>query len=766
MFGYASYRFIAPKFSTAEEKLAGAQAYLAHDRPEAAIDQVNALLDGGKLKGEAAGRAHLMVAEALEAAQKQKHLSVDANHANIITQTRQAVALGVKPTGDMYRRLAESYEALDKPAEALLNYRLAMRSDADLDVRFQKKIIELQLASGDAGAGQTIETYLAHAHLSPTERAWAVEQKARLLINGGDLARARAVLDEGLKLTSDSVRQGALNYWVGYIAWALGKQDEAERYLRVARDQLGVADPLDADAAELLGRILLDRGQNAQATSCFQVVLTSHPDSAAAPAALLGRGLARIAVGEDDAGLVDLHDLTMRTSEKTSRAKNKERVVEGLRHASAVLSGKGNFAGAIEVLAYEQRLVGDPPAEFYARLGVVFEKRADQVEASLTEVVDGERTKRLVQVRQLRASAGDAYVSYSNALTLADDKGYADALWKGVDLYDRSGDIQRTISALELFVNQKPDDPLTPDALLRLGRAYQASGQFDKAIEAFQRNQFRYPQSLAASKSGVPLAQAYIAKGSDYYAKAETVLKGVVENNPLLTPVAEEFKQALFELGQLYYRTGRYEEAVARLEEWTERYPKDARLGELLFLMADSYRKSAMLLDAQLAGARVGAAAAGAARPEAAGDRAADAVEASSERKQRLGKAKQLYDKVVDAYRQAPPRSDIGKLQLKLSHFYRADCLYDLGDYGAAVKLYDAAAFRYQDDPSALAAYVQIVNAYCAMGKVEEAKTANERAKWLLRRMPPEAFTDGSFAMPKQYWDQWLNWAGESGMWK
>jgi hypothetical protein len=81
------------------------------------------------------------------------------------------------------------------------------------------------------------------------------------------------------------------------------------------------------------------------------------------------------------------------------------------------------------------------------------------------------------------------------------------------------------------------------------------------------------------------------------------------------------------------------------------------------------------------------------------------------------------------------------------------------------VKLYNAAAFRFQEDPSALAAYVQIVNAYCAMGNFGEARTANERAKQLLRRIPPDAFSDGSFAMPKAYWEQWLKWTNDAGMW-
>src|SRR5262249_312937 len=150
-------------------------------------------------------------------------------------------------------------------------------------------------------------------------------------------------------------------------------------------------------------------------------------------------------------------------------------------------------------------------------------------------------------------------------------------------LYDRASAVTDVISALKLFAAERPDDKLAPDALLRLGRAYQAAGQFDDAIASFERCQFRYAKSLAASKSAVPLAQAYIAKGPDFYGKAERVLIGVVENNPNLDPDAEEFKQSLFDLAQLYYRTGRFEEGIRRLEEFVDRYPNDERMGQLLF---------------------------------------------------------------------------------------------------------------------------------------------------------------------------------------
>jgi hypothetical protein len=74
-------------------------------------------------------------------------------------------------------------------------------------------------------------------------------------------------------------------------------------------------------------------------------------------------------------------------------------------------------------------------------------------------------------VRDSRAKAGDAYIAYSRAQTLKDDKGYGQALWKGIELYDVAGDLPRAINALETFVNERPDDEMTPDALLRLGQS-------------------------------------------------------------------------------------------------------------------------------------------------------------------------------------------------------------------------------------------------------------------------------------------------------
>jgi tetratricopeptide (TPR) repeat protein len=791
LFAYAAYLFIDPKPGlTIEQKIDLARTYLTYERPEAAVDQLNKLLQGEKLTLENEAKIHLLLAESIEAAQKLKHLDLPANHERIIEQTKIAISQAVKTDANVYRRMGESYEALGNAEQALKNYRLAEAMDADRSLRLKRKVIDLQMSQGDLGAAEaSLDEYLKDSKLSDSERAWALGEKSHMLADAGKFIEARALLGEALRLNPDPMAQGQLHYWLGYSQWKLGDTSEAERLLRVARDLMKVRHPTDADAAFTLGKIRQEKGDYKEASSFYESVLVSHPDSPVAILAKLGRGLCRISLNQDNAGLNDLQTLVSEVSNKPAHKRKWAEIVAGLRDAAATLAMRDNFAGALEAMGYEQQLMPNPAGEFFARLAKVYERRAEQVDGSVADAPNpDERFRRETQVREFRTKAGDAYIAYAKSLGGTDDKGYGDAIWKAVELYDRCGSLPLSIAALELFIAERPDDALAPEALLRLGRAYQAAGNFDKAIAALQRNQFRYPNSLAASKSGVPLAQAYMAKGPESYGKAEKTLKAVIENNHLITPDAEEFRQALFELGQLYYRSERFEEAGAKFEEIVERYPDDKRITQLVFLMGDSYRKSALLLrdaiaakdrekqaadDAHLAAAKTGGKGAAATQPSQDGDdlraasaRAADERSAGEQAvKDRLNKAGELYARVIDRFKQAAPKADGDKLYLKLAHFYRADCLYDLGDYRGAIKFYDAAALRYQDDPSVLAAYVQIINSWMKLGRPDEARTANERAKWLLRKMPAGAFQEvGGLEMNKQYWEQWLKWSNDAGV--
>jgi tetratricopeptide (TPR) repeat protein len=757
LFIWAAILLIDPKAGpTVDDNIATARTLLQHERPDAAIDLLNKLLSSSKLDKPHEGTIHLILSEAIAAAQNQKDakIRIPRKDEQIIQQINLALADDVKPSYEIHRRLAESYEMLGDPNLAIQHYRSAAVMDPDHSLRIARKIIDLQLANDEASAGTSLDDYLARKDLSQSERAWALGESAHLAIDHNKFTDAREMLAEAAKLSNDQSDQGQLNYWLGYCAWKLRDLDEADRLLRLARDEMRGRHPLDGDAAYLLGRMAADKKDWKVAISFFEVVLTNHPESRTVPLAKLGRGVSRIEVADDDAGLTDLHDLVNQLNQRApGKIKFGDEVLQGLRDAGQAMTQRGNYQGALELLAYEQDIQPQVPPQFFARLSSVYEKRADQLQKISTTAKTGDQLRMQQESHDLETKAGDASIAYSRALTVTDDKGYGDALWHGIDLYDQVGDLQRSAAALQVFISERPQDPMAPDALLHLGRAYQAMGQYDDAIAAFQKNILRHPNSLAASKSAVPLAQAYMAKGPEFYPRAEATLQQLMEN-PLITPKAEEFKQSLFDLAQLYYRTGRYEEARDKLAELNDRYPNDEKSSQVLFLMADSYRKSAHLLGTDTS----------ATQPTS--QPAVDPSEILAAKKERLQKAGELYQRVIAAYANKPPVDDMDKLYVKLSHFYRGDCAYDLGDYDQAIHLYNTAAGRYQDDASTLSAYVQIVNSYCALGKFDEARAANQRAQVLLKRIPQETFADGSFSLPKEYWSDWLKWTGDSGLWK
>lgn len=762
LFGYTAYIFIDPKAGpTAARRIEQAREFLKQDRPEAANALLRDLLTSGQLPPIQEGAVHMLLAESIDQWQHLKHESLTINHTRIIEQTKLAIARGIEADAAAERRLADSYEALGNAREAITHYRKTMELDPGHALQFRRRVIDMQLAAEDHdAAAKSLDEYLKLSEVTAGERAWAMGEMAHVLVDKKQYEEARKLLGEAIKLAGqETTEQGRFNYWLGYCAWKLGNLPEAERYLRVARDQLRTQHPLDADAAYALGKIRQEQKDYTGANSFYASVIQNHLDSPVAQLAKLWRGVCRIALGDEEAGLSDLHDQVKRIRERESTpARLKEETIIALRQASALLSASGNVQGALEVIAYEQELQPKAADDFFLRLGRLYERYADQIEGGLADARLADRAQREEKVRQNRSKAGDAYIAYARLRTLQDDNAYGQALWRGIELYESAGDLPRVMNALETFIAERPDDPLTPDALMRLGQAYHVAGLFDKAIGAYRKNQFRYSKSLAASKSGVPLARAYIAKGPDFYKQAEATLKAVVEDNPQVTPDAQEFRESIFELAKLYSRTARYEMAIAELEEMTHRYPSDERMGQLLFLMADAYRNSAGVLDAKIA----------ASKSLAATKPSVDLAEAIRAKRDRLGRARDMYTQVIEYYRGTAPARNEDKQDLKLAHFYRADCVYDLADYPDAIKLYGEAAFRYQDDTSSLAAYIGIINANVSLGKIEEAKAANERAMWVLRRMPKESFDEnrGNFTLPRQRWDEWLNWARKSGIWK
>ncbi|MEA2736554.1 MAG: hypothetical protein QOE14_3005, partial [Humisphaera sp.] len=373
---------------TLNQKLAVARAYLRDDRPDAAAEAISRLMAAEKFPREVEGQVHLALAEALDAAQRQRPQSVPAVHVKIIEETQIALAQGVQPSGEIYRRMGENLESLGKPVEAVAQYRQAIAMDPARAIRLQRKVIDLQLASSDwAPAEASIDAYLAAPEIADTERAWAKLTKAQLLIDRGDFVDAKRLLDEAIALDANEIAQAEARYRLGVCVWKLGNLDDAQKLIGAARATFRGQHPLDAEAAYALGKIAMERSDPKLATVLFDTVITSFPQSTVAPLARLSRGLARIQKGEEDQGLFDLRTAT---EQAKSTPTLREEALASLRKASTTLAGKGNQQGAIELLNCEQSLDANPPAGFFARLSEAHEKRAEQIERSLSDAAPAE----------------------------------------------------------------------------------------------------------------------------------------------------------------------------------------------------------------------------------------------------------------------------------------------------------------------------------------------------------------------------------------
>ena len=89
---------------------------------------------------------------------------------------------------------------------------------------------------------------------------------------------------------------------------------------------------------------------------------------------------------------------------------------------------------------------------------------------------------------------------------------------------------------------------------------------------------------------------------------------------------------------------------------------------------------------------------------------------------------------------------------LRASYLYVADCLFDLGRIEDAVEAYREAAWRYENDPIAISAAMQVAHCFHRMGQPAESRAALGRMRWLVEKIPAESFDRRAGMSPKSYW--------------
>jgi tetratricopeptide (TPR) repeat protein len=323
----------------------------------------------------------------------------------------------------------------------------------------------------------------------------------------------------------------------------------------------------------------------------------------------------------------------------------------------------------------------------------------------------------------------------------------ATAMWTAAGLFDEGGNHGRAISVLRAFVRERGDAEIIPRVLLRLGRSLQAEEYFKDAVDAYQRNISSFPRSPHANASLIPLAECFMSLGVDYETEAENALQRIIQNSAIFTPDAPEFRDAMYLLGDLYCRQGRYEEALPILDETLRNYPNDARVSRGMFLAADAYMHSALAIKDELL------------LPEFVGD----IKRLRAELTNRFEEAAERFRTLRERLEQSDEArlGELDRIYLRDARLYEAACHFELGRYKDALALYERAAWIYKDSPASLGAYVQVINCYIFLGRKPDAESALRRAQYLVRSIADEHFQAAGQFESREGWERYFEWVAE-----
>lgn len=326
-------------------------------------------------------------------------------------------------------------------------------------------------------------------------------------------------------------------------------------------------------------------------------------------------------------------------------------------------------------------------------------------------------------------------------------------LWRSAENYLRGADYRRTERMMTRYLDQEPRR-LRARALTLVGEARLAAGDATGALLPLQQCVAAYPRDPDAYRARVVAARALEELGR--LDEAQSMLLHNLEQDAL-TPRSVDWRDALFELGELLHRQGvaagfqaqqlglnsndparrreahhqleiagkRFQDAARRLSEAAQRYPHDPRSVLARYLLADSYRRLARVPHAKLAG-------------EPIASRRAELA------RQMRGYLQQAYDQYHALANELADRRDETELTpseaavARNCYLVRGHMLFELGRYLEAIEAYSDATNRYQNVPCALEAYQQIAACYRRLNDPAKARGTLEQARVVLSTLPTD----------------------------
>lgn len=742
-----------------------AEALVSAQKWEEAIvllnDRVRGYVDSGIATDEERARFRLARGRAFAGAIAVPGADRAENHRVVVDDLVAAEKSGQKLEPTDVSRLIESLVALDRVDEAVRRMATLDKDDTSRRVRLTRLIIDACLSGGPGREGQTLEL-LASLAVEPTlsaqERAWVLVRQAEMLIAAGRAEEAITKLLRDMQRLRDAAPpiMGELHLRLGEAYMAAGNEPAANKQLELADTLLETHSPLRADAALFLGRLLksaagADAEQMQRAADRFGVIIADFSASPAYLPAVLELAEIDASRGDHDMACeryAELVEAVRRPEQARRRDALADRVSASLMERQSGSFLAADFDSSLRYAELAASLYDDSniPARLLLALAQTHRSIAEGLLGATGEGADGaiarlDPATRSELKRHLLA-AGEWFRRHAEKVSAEDTARYLDSRWLAADSYDLAGDMEEAKRDFAIYAEGAPDDdPRRPDAKFRLAQVFQVERDYSTAASLFR--EVMASSGATSDRARVPLARCLLADSDPANdTEAEQLLLATVDGS-VVGPDAEAFREALIELAGVYYATGRYAEAIARLEESLSRFESDPRAPLLRYKLADANRLSAAQIAQTL---RQGL-------PQAT----REALDA--ERIARLRSAAAMFEQVRASLESVTGRSltALERVCLRNAYFAVGDCLFDLGDYNGAIAAYDAARLAYAEEPSSLVAMVQIVNAYVQQEQWAQARTANERARQHLARYPDDVWQSPDIPMEKKHWERWLD---------
>lgn len=736
---------------------------IAHESlsPQAHLERVRRLREAGALTRthayllhllkdpdhplEFRGKLHLLLLRTVHRAESGFRTHRPENSRTITANFRQALRCGATPEAEDWIALGEAYDWSSRERKAIDAFDKALALEPPRADRIVRRLIEMQRVP-PAPLGPELLTALDRILENPDATArnyyWAVRQKIDWLLDREFRTEALSLVEGAKKRLNGTPERIALTYLEAFCLRGAGRGPEAETLLRSLRNNWTKRDTLWAEAGWLLGKLQQEEGRPQAALSFFEEVMTAFPSGEVYDACRLGRGECLVMLERFDRALDAFRSLRGRLRPgEGHRFLDRDALRSILTAAGESRLQSGDQKLGIQFLELALSFV--PPDDRDAQSHLVTRIAGAEVEMARRARAAARTPEDVQRARALFADAARRYLEQADLQPL-DGAGAGRALRLAADNFDGAGRTEDVIEVLSRLVRDHPKHEDRAEAQYRLGRAYQALQDYPLAIATFEKVIEDHPRLPDALRSMVPLAECLLTSGGEDAQRGLDLLLDIVDDRgavTLLAPEAQEYRQALIRLAEFYvHADGRvvpdhYEQAIARLESAISLYPEDEQIPRLRFLLAESYRLSAQRMLAN---------------PD---PQVVAAVRHEAERRLRSGLANYVEVKKALAWGDASSLSDLERTYLRASYLYVGDSLFDLNELERAVEAYRETAWRYENEPAAISATLQVVHSYQRMGRPAEARAALARLQWLLKKIPAAVF-DGERGMsPKAYWE-------------